>query len=503
MSTEIKSPEPIQCEVETISLSDLVDRLGKENRDLRQRNRELEEIVKALSDQNFALESRIKDLEAKASKNSSNSSKPPSSDGLKKPPKTTSQRRKSGKKPGGQKGHKGSTLRQVLNPDITVVYSPSSCPDCDTDLSEVASDRSEKRQVFDVPEPKIEVTEHQAEAKTCPCCGLSVKAAFPEKVTAPAQYGERVQALAVYFQHQHFIPFDRTSQIFNEIFGVTTSPGTCSRINQKLFDNLEPFETGLKTSLLATRVLHFDETGMRCGKKLYWVHIASSAKATFYGIHSKRGQIAIDEFGILPQFQGIAVHDHWHPYFTYEQATHSLCNAHHLRELTYVHENEKEDWAGKILKVLLRANETVERYVDQGMLPEDVQQQIEREYAQILIEGFAYHKKLSPLPKGKRGRQKQRVGKNLLDRLSGKQDCVLRFIYDFSVPFTNNQGEQDARMAKIKQKVSGCFRQFNGGKIFCRIRSYLSTARKQGWKIWDTLVEAINGSPRLLPVVPV
>ena len=273
----------------------------------------------------------------------------------------------------------------------------------------------EKRQVFDVPQPQIEVTEHQVEEKKCPCCGGVTRASFPENVKGPMQYGERVQALIAYFAHQHFIPVARVGQILEDIFGVAISPGTCANINEKLFDHLETFESSLKAHLLAARVLHFDETGMRCEKKLQWVHVTASQMATLYMIHSKRGQEAMDQIGILPQFEGIE-----------------------------------------------------------------------------------YHTRLPLLPKGKRGRQKQRDGKNLLDRLSEERECVLRFMYDFSVPFTNNQGEQDIRMAKLKQKIGGCFRAFAGGQLFCRVRSYISTARKQGWNIWDALTDALKGYPRLL-----
>jgi transposase len=315
------------------------------------------------------------------------------------------------------------------------------------------------------------------------------------------QYGDRVRALVAYFSHQHFIPVDRVCMIFEDIFGTPISPGTCANVDSQLFVNLEVFEAGLKAYLLAARVLHFDETGMRCEKKLHWVHVASSQMATLYIMHAKRGQEAMRAADILPRFQGTAVHDHWFPYFAYNQIKHGLCNAHHLRELTFIYEQKKEDWAKRMRDLLVQANLEVEKHAEHGKLPPEIVMQIEQNYSQILEEGFAYHSSLPPLPlpEGKkRGRQKQREGKNLLDRLKDKRDCVLRFMHDFSVPFTNNQGEQDIRMVKLKQKISGSFRIFHGGEIFCRVRSYISTARKQGWSIWDSLADAIRGSPRLL-----
>ena len=442
---------------------------------------------------------QVRELEGRLAKNSSNSNKPPGSDGLGKGPKTSSQRDKSGKKPGGQPGHQGRTLEQVDAPDHVVTHSPAACA-CGQSLNEVEGASVERRQVFDLPEPKVEVTEHRVEAKMCPCCGEVSKGVFPENIVAPVQYGERVQALSVYFAHQHFLPFDRLVQMFEDVFGIAISPGTCTNVDRKLFAQLESFEANLKAHLISSKVLHFDETGIRCNKKLHWIHVASSDAATFYGMHSKRGQEAIDHFDVLPKFSGSAVHDHWFPYFAYEQVSHGLCNAHHLRELTFVHEQEEEEWAGEMKQYLQKARKIVEENAAKGCLAEEQREALEQEYARIVLRGLEYHQGLCPLPPGKRGRQKQRPGKNLLDRLSDKHDCVLRFVNDFSVPFTNNQGEQDIRMVKLKQKIAGCFRKPEGGEIFCRIRSYLSTARKQGWRIWDSLAEALKGRPRLLPL---
>ncbi len=208
----------------------------------------------------------------------------------------------------------------------------------------------------------------------------------------------------------------------------------------------------------------------------------------------------MDAAGILPEFKGIAVHDHWFPYFSYEQIIHALCNTHHLRELTFIYEQEKEDWAKQMKDFLILGKQEVEKYAEAGILPRGILRQLEQSYSQIISHGLEYHAQLTPLPTGKRGKPKQRDGKNLLDRLREKRNCVLQFMYNFAVPFTNNQGEQDIRMVKLKQKISGCFRTLMGGQIFCRIRSYISTARKQGWHTWDALAEAIRGSPRLLAI---
>jgi transposase len=296
----------------------------------------------------------------------------------------------------------------------------------------------------------------------------------------------RVRALAAYFEHQHLIPFERISQIFEDIYGISLSPGSCHNADKRLFQNLEIFETNLKAYLLACKVLHFDETGIRCEKKLHWVHVTSSATATFYGIHHKRGQEALNDFNILPKFGGVAIHDHWFPY--YKQVKHGLCHAHHLRELKYVFEQEKEEWAQKMTILLLKANKIADQARSQGkrdILSEDIQL-IYQEYSKIILEGAVHYQEVSELIKEESelfDERPRKAGFNLFRRLLHKMDVVLAFTQNLEVPFTNNQAEQDLRMLKVKQKISGCFRSFEGGLISCRIRSYISTAKKQGWRI--------------------
>jgi transposase len=442
------------------------------------------------------LQTRIAQLEAILSKNSSNSSKPPSSDGLKRKPKSL--REKSEKKPGAQQGHPGKGLSPVNNPDKIITHEPQTCHGCGVSLSQEHGTCVEWRQVFDIPLPKIEVSEHQALEKKCPQCGILNRGNFPQEVRGLVQYGERVQALSVYFSHQHFIPIDRICRVFEDVFKLSLSAGTCSKFDKQLFKQLEPFEQSLTSFLLREPVLYFDESGARCEKKLHWTHVACSPKATLYHFHAKRGKEAIDSMGILPYFTGIAVHDEWQPYFKYKQSMHAVCNAHLLRELTFIHEHEKEEWAKPMKALLIRAKQEVDKNLEQGKLAQEVLDELEEIYHQIIAQGKAYHAGLPALAKGKAGKQKQRPGKNLLDRLEDKQESVLRFMKNFSVSFTNNQSEQDIRMVKVKQKVSGCFRTLAGGNTFCRIRSYLSTARKQHWNILESLTNAIRGAPNLV-----
>ena len=455
-------------------------------------------LIHQLTSQVQQLTARVQELEGQLAKNSSNSGKPPSTDGLSKPNRTNSLREKSGKKPGGQLGRKGVNLQPVQNPDRVEVHSPKTCTDCETSLEGVAIFGVNKRQVFDLPPISVIVTEHQAEIKVCPCCGKRNQGEFPERVKAFTQYGERVKALAAYFLHQHLIPFERVAQLFEDLFNIPISPGTCANMDRKLFENLETFERGLKTHLLACKVLHVDETGVRCDKKLHWIHVTASETATFFHLHAKRGSKAIDEIGILSQYNGSVVHDHWHCYFSYRQVKHGLCNVHHLRELKFIHEEEKSPWAKEMTDLLLKGKRMVDKAKTEGreVLASEDLTLIEKEYQCLILQvGRVYLDAAAtdPPPDGI-----GRVGFNLFRRLLNRMDEALYFMRDLKIPFSNNPAEQDLRMEKVKQKISGCFRTFVGGRISCRVRSYISTARKQAWNILDALAEAVAGSPRVL-----
>ena len=457
-------------------------------------------LIQQLTCQVQQLTARVTDLEAQLAKNSSNSGKPPSSDGLEKPKKTNSLRGKSEKKPGGQLGREGKTLNQVKTPDKVEVHAPLKCSGCQTSLENITSVREEKRQVFDIPPPSVVVTEHRAQTKICPCCGVKNKGEFPNGVNACAQYGNNVKALSAYLLHQHLIPVERVSQIFEDIFNIALSPGTCANMDKKLFMNLKSFEESLKAYLLTCKVLHLDETGVRCEKKLHWIHVTSSKAATFFSLHAKRGGKAIEDIGILPNYHGTVVHDHWRCYFSYNQVRHALCNVHHLRELKFVHEEEKSPWAKDMADLLIKGKKIADKVRQEGenTIDPDEVSVVEKEYKTILIKaGLTYY---GANEKGSICEGIGKQGLNLFRRLLHKMDEVLRFMQDLSVPFSNNLAEQDLRMEKVKQKISGCFRMFSGGEISCRVRSYISTARKQGWNIIESLTEAVYGAPKMICV---
>ena len=458
------------------------------------------EFFGQLADTVGKLTERIKDLEGRLAKNSRNSSKPPSSDGLKKQEQTKSSRVSSGKKSGGQPGHKGAGLRQIDNPDHVVVHPVLACGGCGASLADVTVDGLEKRQVFDLPPLRLISTEHQAERKSC-SCGCITTAAFPPEAAAPAQYGPWVQALVVYMSVYQFLPLGRLKDLFCELFGVRLSPATMKRMLAAAQAKTAPTVERIKNAIIASALAHFDETGMRVEKSLRWLHSHSTSLLTFFAISCFRGAKAMEEIGILPRFKGKAIHDGWKPYYSFEDCIHFLCNAHHLRELRFVFEQLKENWAGRMHALLLEMHRVVFDLKLKGdvALSPYMLKKFEAEYQLIILSGKAHHWRLgNPEQHGSRGRLKQHKGKNLLDRLDAYRDQVLGFARDFSVPFTNNLAEGDIRMNKVKQKISGCFRTKNGAVEFAHLRSYISTARKQGHAALASIHAALLGqAPQL------
>jgi transposase len=442
--------------------------------------------IALLRAENAALLQRLADLERRLGRNSSNSGKPPSGDGLKKPPRVGSLRERSSKKTGGQKGHPGTTLRRTETPDATVDHYPEACAACGEPLTAAMATGHVARQVFDLPEPTpLIVTEHRAHDCRCLSCGTQTRAAFPEGVTAPVQYGRRIGAFVLYLLHYQLLPEKRLAALMADLFGVKLVSATIARISQGCAHRFMGFADAVRDHVAAAPVKHLDETGFRIGGKTQWLHIASTVWLTFYRVSAKRGSL-------LPKVTGIVVHDHWKPYYTMTGVLHALCNAHHLRELKALVEIEKEDWARKMQHLLRRACHAVNLAHDQGVpLKAGLIALLDRCYDTILAEGLAFHQAQPALAKvRRRGRQPRRVGHNLLLRLSTRKLDVLRFLTDPSVPFTNNLAEQDGRMMKLRQKISGGFRSEDGAKDFAVIRSVLSTARKQGWDMLQTLTTA-------------
>ncbi|MFH1755318.1 MAG: IS66 family transposase [Candidatus Latescibacterota bacterium] len=461
--------------------------------------REMREMQEKFEAKIKALEEEVSRLKDQVSKNSHNSSKPPSSDGLTKPvPKSL--RKKSGRRPGGQHGHKGETLKMRESPDHVELYRVEQCGRCGRSLKEEEAMDIERRQVFDIPPITIEVTEHQAEIKGCPDCGHVSTAAFPEGVTAAVQYGPHIRSMAVYLQQYQLLPFERTCELMEDLFSVSMSTGTLANIVSKCSERISVTMEEIKEMIRAAPVAHFDESGVSVNGKLHWLHAASTDVATYYEIHPKRGAEAMDAIGILPAFQGRAIHDFWKPYLGYG-CHHGFCNGHLLRELIFLYEEHGQLWAKAMIDHLLKIKDVVdETRPSANCLTQEQLRTLERRYRRIVKIGKAANPDLiDPGAKRKRGRPKKSKAQNLLERFETYQKEILAFMYDFSVPFDNNLSERDIRMIKVRMKISGTFRSEAGSKIFCRIRSYISTARKNAVNVIKAIQGAIAGRP-LVPV---
>lgn len=433
------------------------------------------------------LEARIKELEDQLSKNSKNSSKPPSSDGYKKPsPKSL--REKTKRKAGGQKGHQGHNLKMTQHPDHTILHEVEFCSHCHKDLRSRKAIHQKARQVYDIPPLRMEVTEHQVETKLC-SCGCITTSSFPSEVSHYVQYGANIKTLLTYLQDYQLLPCQRTAQLVDDLFEHTISQGTLYNIRQYAFSQLEEFELSLEQFLCAATVAGFDETGLRVIARLHWLHSCSTDKSVHYKVHEKRGRIAMDEIDILPNFEGIAVHDFWKSYYQYE-CEHALCNAHILRELIFIKERFEQDWAQNLIDLLLKMKQAKQKALlkEKTAFSQATLNNYRKAYDAIIHQGLA----VNPLPNApplitKRGRTAKSKPRNLLERLRDFADDLLRFFYDFKVPFDNNFSERDLRMMKVKLKISGCFRSLNGAQYFARIRSYIGTARKQGVNAFEAI----------------
>ena len=435
---------------------------------------------------------RIAELEDRLRKTSRNSSRPPSGDGLAKPPpRSRSLRKKSGRKPGGQDGHRGQTLAPVARPDREERHEPGCCGRCGAGLAGGVVTAVERRQVFDLPPVKVRVTEHQLIERECGC-GHRTRAAAPEGADAPVQYGPRIAAVILYLYTGQFLSQKRTAQALAELFGIPLSPGTVASITARAAGRLDGFLDRVRDNITASDVAGFDETGFRVAGRLHWVHCARTGRCTLLMVHERRGAKAMEAMGILPSFAGVAVHDAWAPYDIYGGASHQLCCAHALRELQAVADSSPPGgwcWATQAADALTGMQALVSEAIARGEDAVDP--------AALAVRIHRYRSAVLLGARQTAARSGKLMGKHhaLARRLAARQDDYLRFTTDWRIPPDNNGSERDIRMVKLKQKVSGCLRTLTGARQFCAIRSYLSTAAKHGLHFFDALVMLTEGRP--------
>lgn len=457
------------------------------NHQLQNRIRELEK----------SLEGETTEITLPVEKDSHNSSLPPSLDRpWKKPKRTRSLRKKSGLKVGGQFGHKGLTLHQVNVPDRVIIHSVKACSHCNLSLTSIKPDSFQKRQVFEIKQGSLSVFEHRIEVKHCPDCQKITKGKFPVAVKAPVQYGSSVLSRIVYLHVYQLIPVARTVEIMRDLFDCTVSPATVQRATRFCSDKLIRSEQRIKSAIRDSSVIGVDETGIRINGKNNWVHVARTDSLTHLAPHTHRGRKAFQTIGIIDQFKGTMVRDGWLSYQWLTQCQHSLCNAHLLRDLTYIGEAEPnhKKWSSDLIVLLLEIKDSVEVACSRSQI------QLESSAQTDFLKRF--DSIIANAEKAIRGSPKEKTSgltaEKLCQRLSKKKSEILKFMFDFSVPFDNNGSERDLRMLKLQQKIGGCFRTTKGANTFCRIRSYLSSARKQGRSLLEAVERAFNGKPIVL-----
>lgn len=442
-----------------------------------------EERILTLEAENAELRAEIVELKARLSRNSSNSSRPPSSEGYQKRPALPKETKG---KQGGQEGHKGRTLQQVPHPDRVIRCTPGQCS-CGHEFLPEELTLAERRQVFELPKPRLEITEYQVHRATCPSCGRSCRGDAPDGVNAPVQYGNGVKSYMVLLGTHFNVPFKKVQLLFSDLFGYPINESTAFSAGVQCYERLAETEGIIRARIAESQTAHADETGVRVAGKLSWLHTATTLLYTYLFMHEKRGRLALEsEKSLLSRFSGWLVHDCWSSYFRFKGVKHGLCGAHILRELEGLKENYQSQWAETFRRFLLRVYQMpFEERVKRRQL-------ICRVYDRICTNGEASE----PIPtkaKGGRGRYKRTKGRNLVERLMREKTAVLAFAFNAEVPFTNNLAERDIRPSKVKQKVSNCFRTSQGADIYARIQGFISTARKNNRNVFSELCDTFDG----------
>lgn len=492
-------------------IDQLIGRINRLEEELSSRVRQVHQLSQTVKDLNKQLkEARQQTRLAKEAhlatvlKNSQNSSLPPSRDSHKR---TRSLREQSGRKPGGQAGHRGATKEMVAKPGYLVIHAPESCSLCGSSLNGADVAGSERRQVHDLPPQMIEVTEHLAQTKVCGRCGMKNKAKFPAGVNAPVQYGAGVRSVVAYLLGYQLLPYERCAETMGDLFNSHLSAGTLATIFKECARDLTEPLVLVKEGLRKSEVMGVDETNLRVKQKQQWVHVSSTEQLTLLCLDKRRGSAAIENIGILSSYKGVCVQDGFTAYDQYRQCRHSLCNAHILRELNYVIETSTASWAQEMkqLRLDIKAVVSKSREVGKKRLTARQEKVYLSRYERIVLEaGKLYPPLTRKKYKAKTRRPRESpiaaAARKLVNRLVARRDEILFFMRDFRVPFDNNQAERDLRMLKVRQKIAGCFRTEKGAAEFCQMRSYVLTMKKQGYGIMEA-IKSVFARETIMPTL--
>lgn len=424
-------------------------------------------------------------LEKKTRKNSKNSSLPPSQTSTDETSLSKPASKGKGKQVSGRVGNSRTN-------ETTTVVRVATCDTCGAALDNTPCQGHERRTKIDIVFEKV--VEHiDAEIKQCPNCESTVKGQFPEDMPGKLQYGDGIKAFAIHLIISQMVALNRVQKQIAAMIDTVISEASLLKYVLRLYQALGDWEATAIERLLQAPSIHVDETSFKVERKNHWIHVYSSGGITLKLLHRKRGNDAIVGLNIIPRYGGVIIHDCWASYLSYEHCGHGLCGSHLLRELTFIVDSNQYRWARNMKKLLQETCRKVAKR-DEKCLTVKEYTNVQKRYRNILTRGSKELPEVPPKPKGKRGKMAKSDAHNLWERLQNYETSVLLFAKDPNVPFTNNRAERDLRMAKVKQKVSGCFRNIQYAHAYCRISSYLQTMANQGINPLVAIQMALAGS---------
>lgn len=392
---------------------------------------------------------------------------------------------------GKGKEERHSHIQNTRTVECVNVLPVHHCGQCGEDLENTPAQEHERRTLVDIVFEKV-MEHHDAEIKQCPTCQTTTKADFPEACSGPMQYGPGLKAYVINLVVCQMVALGRVQKLVNSMIGIVLAEATILRFVLRLHQALEPWEQTAIEKLLKAPAIHVDETSLRVDKKNHWIHVYASGEWTLKRLHRKRGLEAIEHINIIPRYGGVIIHDCWASYLSYDHCGHGLCGSHLLRDLTFIVESNGYPWARNMKRLLQETCVAVSASPNKK-LDDKAYANLQKRYRNIMTRGKKQLPPIPPKPKGKRGKIAKSDAHNLWERLEKHETAVLLFAKNAEVAFTNNRAEQDLRMAKVKQKVSGCFRNSIYAEAYCRISSYLQTMANKGYNPLLAIQMALAG----------